>query len=496
MLAPMRTTALLLAVAACSGPAKAPKSPNVPPGVAPVPEILATRWVPSHPSYVFASAKLRDAQRVVRDALDSLGIAAGIDAAVVGRQLEAMLAVDPLGAEPAAAVGVDVDAGIAIFSEDFDPTFVVHLASPEATAAFFDRERQRGMVSQSVLVDGVEVFGAQLATNVGVGWAIDHDWLWVHFALTGGHDTAWFAHSHHHDPADAPAWTQDWAWASGQHRGPATVLGFVHMKELLGKLAERAQGAMGCARLLEPVGRVAFALDGDLHHAAGRISLDLGPSARAVAASVLPPPPGWASVAAGAPLAFELNLDVDAVNAWISPCMQAFGVGSKALHAFGVRAARGVLLSLDPDEPSGSGAVALDLAGNQFFAKELDRVPMRSHLESARTFGTHAGHHLKIPFAVEFDYLLEDHLGAIAMGDGVLAKAFTAPTAGPQLPPPLLALDIAPPKLAARSWQWLLDKVAGTPPGLVDQLMRWRDAHVAVRLDGDALVLEASGTLR
>jgi len=196
--------ALLVASGSACGSRTTGAAHTAPPAVAK--EFPATRWVPAHPTYVIAAPTVRVAQRGLADLIDSLGVVAGIDAGEVSRDLSRMLAVDPLSPDALATMGIDIDGGFALFSEDISPTFVGHLSSPEAATAFFDRQRERGLVTQSVLVDGIEVFSAQLpGTSLRVGWAIATDWLWVHFTVPGAHEDgqSWFQSSH---TPEGPGW--------------------------------------------------------------------------------------------------------------------------------------------------------------------------------------------------------------------------------------------------------------------------------------------------
>jgi hypothetical protein len=486
----MRKLAWILAIAACGS---SPKTAQQPAG-APVADLTISRWVPAHPTYLVASTKLRDAQRAARGALDSLGMLAGTDAAATSKILEFVLAVDPLNEAPATQLGVDLDGGFAMFSEDIDPTFVVHLTAPDALAAFFDKQRQRGMITQSVMSDGVEVFTTKLADQVRASWAIDHDWAWIHFAFAGAPSSEWFEHSH--KAADAASWAADWAWAKAKHAGSAGLTGFVRLKDLVAAAGTRAKNAAKCARLVEPIGRMSFSIDADLHGASGRLAIELGASAHDVASHVLAPPPGWAAAAGNAALSLQMNLDVAALAAWMQPCADTFGMDLAQLQQFGVRGGRVLLLGLDPDEPSGTGAVSVDLATKAVIAKLLDQIPMRSHLEKDKQFGSHAGHHVAVPFVATFDYVLEDNLAVAAMGDGVLDQLFapSAPAAGA---PPLFAVDVAPAKLSAKAWEWLLDKANfHDAKRFVERLQHWHDGHLAIAIDGDALVLDAAGHLR
>jgi len=62
---------------------------------------------------------------------------------------------------------------------------------------------------------------------------------------------------------------------------------------------------------------------------------------------------------------------------------------------------------------------------------------------------------------------------------------------------PVLALDVAPPALSAATWRFLLD-AAGLPADdrMAARLLRWREGHVAVTVEGTALVLRATGIRR
>jgi len=56
--------------------------------------------------------------------------------------------------------------------------------------------------------------GAKDARNIELevrAWAIDKQWLWVHFGKKGGDPSAdWFSHSHH---TTGNAWTTGFGWA-------------------------------------------------------------------------------------------------------------------------------------------------------------------------------------------------------------------------------------------------------------------------------------------
>lgn len=486
--------ALVACVAALAGcPRATPASHSAPPAVAK--GFPATRWVPAQPTYVLASPTVREAQRSLRDVIDSLGVIAGVEAGEISRELGRLLAVDPLSPDALANMGIDVEGGFVVFSEDVSPTFVTHLSAPDATAAFFDRQRERGLVTQSVIVEGTELFTAALpGTPIKVSWAVAGDWLWVHFALPIGNEdaTSWFTSSHR---PEGRGWSKDWQWASKAADGlKPSVVGFIDPKDLIATFTRKVPDAIACAKLLDPVSRVALAIEGDGKHAAGRITIDIGAAAPSVAAAILPQPEGFGAIAAKAPLAVQWNVDLVTVRAWLQPCLATIDADLKFLDGKGVRSARAVLVALDPDQKTGEGAVALDLAHKRFFASKLDDVPARSLMERRRTFGPHKGHSLSVPFVASVDYVLTDTLALAGVGDGLLARVVGS---GATVKGPLAAIDVAPPALSADAWKMLLSALDfGRVDRIVERLLRWRDGHVALTIEGSSLVLSAGGNRR
>lgn len=484
--------AILAAVAALGCGGSRPDAPSAPPP--PVAAFPAARWVPAEPTYVLAAPTLADGQRGARDLLAWLGVAAGIDADAVSRELAQLLAFDPLSPEAVAALGVDVEGGVAVFSEALSPTFVVHLTAPDQAQAYFERLRARGLVTRSVVVDATEVFTAQLLADVALSWAISGDWLWVHVALAvdAGPRETWFQASHR---PTGTAWVRDWQWAEAAAGEGATpgLVGFAAADDLLATVAARVPDVAACARLAAPVQRVAISVEADGQRGGGRLALDLGPAAAAVAQAVVPVPEGFAAAAAQAPLVAQWNLDLGAVRGWLAPCLRAGGADLRVLDQVGVRSGRAVLQAFDPDDKRGAGAILLELAHQRFFAGQLDDIPLRSTLERSRRFGPHAGHSLAIPFVATIDYVLTDKLALAAVGDGLLAAIVGS---GAATPGPLAAIDVVPAGLSPEAWATLFD-AAGLPADLlVKTLMRWREGHVALTLEGSSLVLGLHATRR
>src|SRR5215468_614038 len=151
----MRFAILVVIAAGCAGRA----TPSAAPDNA-LPDFAAARWVPARPVYVLASHNLGDAQRAARDAIEMLAAATGFDLRDAMQTSSALFGVDVLHADPLAAIGVDVRGGWTLFGTDIDPTLVVHLAAPPQMAAFLDHQRERGLVTRSVIVDRIEVVTA------------------------------------------------------------------------------------------------------------------------------------------------------------------------------------------------------------------------------------------------------------------------------------------------------------------------------------------------
>jgi hypothetical protein len=452
---------------------------------------------------VFASPTVGDAQQHLRDVLDVLGMATGYELREVASAVEGLFGVDVLQGDPLAGIGVDLQGSWAMFSEELNPTIVVHLAAPDRMTAFLDGRRKRGLVTESEIVDATEVVSAKLAGGVTLRWAIAGDWMWIHLGLPFAHDdgTSWFAASHgpHGD-----GWTGTWSWAERAAGGAAGLIGFLDLHGAIARVVARAPDAIACAKLIEPVGRVALALDGDGHRVVARIAVDVGSTA-GIRSWLLPAPAGWDATAAHAAIAAQWNLDLSAARPALAPCF-AMAAGQLAMaDAISARTARGMLLGFDPQSMSGSGAVALDITNATFFQRQLDQIPLRRALERARTFGAHKGFSIAIPFSVTVEYVLEPKLALAAVGEGLLAKLVAPGPPDTRASAPIVALDIAPPAMSAAAWETLLHAFAeqsfsGSPGPVtrraVKQLMRWRDAHLAVTVEATQLIVTASANRR
>jgi hypothetical protein len=348
-----------------------------------------------------------------------------------------------------------------------------------------------------VIVDGIEVSTVKLVGNVRVSWAIDKTWLWTHFAFGLDKDDDWFTKAHH---PHTGAWAKSFGWAKDLRAKLAAkasgLLGFFDTRALLAiARAHAPKNVIACLDHFQPIGIAGFAIDGDGHHAAGRLALDLGPAAAGIASALLPPPPGFAAIASTAPIAIQWNLDVGAIAHFLAPCMASIGGDTEFLTKFGVRTARVAVMTLDPGQHSGTGIVAADLSDASYLRGLLDQIPHRSMLESDHNYGGNAGHRLSIPFLISLDYVLNDRLGMLAVGDGLMDKLVTP---APSSPPPVLSLDLIVPGLSEATWQFVIAHATNEwfAKRATSLLQRWHDGHLRVTIDHDALVIEASGNRR
>lgn len=463
----------------------------------------AARWVPAEPTYVVSAETMRDGQVAFTSFVDVLGMVLGFEVSEVGRELDGLLGVDPTSPDALAAIGVDLDGSMAVFSDEVNPTFVVHLSSPEQMLGFLEGQRQRGLRTQSVISAGVEVFTAKLASDAHISWAIDKDWLWVHFAFGGVDGVEWFESS---KQPDGVGWVDGWKWARGLAEQAPALVGVFDLRGMLAKVAMRVPEAIACARQFDAVQRAGINFDGDLKRLATTISFDLGPASSRLASTMLMPPPGWAAASTNAPMAAQWNADLRAAAAWIQPCFGKVDAQGRAvpdggtpdfvaqLDQYGIRSARGFVHSLDPDDKSGTGAVSADLSSSRFLRAQLDQIPGRSTFESSRTFGQYKGKRVSVPFVGKGDYVLNDQIVIASMGDGVLEKIGTgaAPASAP-----IMAIDLRPPGLSAGVWQFLFEQLdVNNPKRAAQRLLLWSELHVGARLEGSTLVIDAHGNRR
>ncbi len=478
--------ALVLGVLGCGDKAKGTSAPAAVAAAFP-----AARFVPAQPTYVLSARTMREAQVAFTHVVDMLGMTAGFEVSEASLELKHVLGVDPLNAAAVAAIGIDLEGSMALFSEGLNPTFVVHLSSAEAMNGFLEGQRQKGLRTQSVIAAGTEIFTAKIASEVHISWAVEKEWLWVHFSLGGADGVEWFEHSK--DPGGA-GWADGWKWAQQLASKSAPVVGVMDLQAVFGKLGTLAKEAIACGRQFSSVQRVGLNFDIDAKQFAVELAFDLGAGADRIRSMLLQPPPGWAKASANAPIAAQWNADLPTVTAWLEVCTDDEDI-RVALAELGLRSVRGFVHKLDPGENEGTGAVSADLTGAGYFRGMLDQIPGRRMAESSRTFGQYKGKHISVPFVGKGDYVLTDALVIAAMGNGVLAAIGTG--AAPSGPPPILGLEVRPQGLHADVWRFLLEQAdMREPKRLVQRLLLWSELALSAQIDGPVLVIAAHGIRR
>lgn len=451
--------ALILAASAAAGCGGKQHGPPAGQQAGPFP---AARWVPRAPTYVFAAPTVREGQ---------LALAELVEPALVAQ----LVGIDLTNPDALAQIGIDVEGSIAMFSAEIDPTIAVHVADPAAAQAFVDQQRGRGE-----------------RDDVRLDWRIEGDWLLMHLAFAPHGDTSdWFAASN--KPGSA-TWSGRWETAKQLASATSDLVGTIDLRALTGKLGAHVADFAACARQFETVRGVSVAFDIDAKAVAGKLAIDVGGGAQVIAGNTIAAPPGWTAASARAPLAAQWNLDLRTVAAWAQPCMHGGPDLVATVDQFGARTARGFAHSLDPEDKSGTGAVAVDLSHGRYFSSLLGQIPMRSKFERSRQFGAYKGKHLSVPFVATVDYVLDDRMFMIAMGDGLLERAASG---GSPPPAPVFAFDVIPNGLPPDVWEWLLGEAGLPQPKLIAaRLQRWNDIHLGAHLDRESLVIEARGNRR
>jgi hypothetical protein len=481
-----------------------------------IPGFEASRFIPAHPTYALTARNLADAQRAIKDLLGTLGAAVQLDPATISQSMELEYGVDALSSDALGLIGIDTAAGASLFSEDIDPTLVVHLASPVKMRVFLEVPRARATTTHA---GDTDIF--TIPTRAGsLSWAVDGDWLWVHLntpiapasgspgaAPAPDSPTAWFEHGRAGGGANLPTWQR-----TLHHDGVAGMLAYADLHALGSALLAHAPGNVGqCAQKLTTIGgldggglhpagspaegrggSIDGSVDFDTRHLGLRLALDLGAAAPGLSQMIVPPPAGWQGAATGAPLAVQWNVDVPTASAALAPCLpEGAGADLAQLQSYGVRAARLAMLSFT-DETTFSGAVSLDLTSSKYISDRLDEIPFRKHLESDRMYGPYPGHHLAIPTMFAIDYVLTPQLAMLARGDGLLDRMASPPAAPARSP--LFAIDVQPAAMSPGQWK-AFTKLVGAPDAVM-HIVDWRAIHVGASVDGSEVVIEASAERR
>lgn len=489
----MRRTLLTAAIlAGCTPPpAQNPSwrtnAPDGPPGVdqpanAPtppaVPGYTATRFIPPDTTYVVTAASLRTFQDSVGGLID------GVSILPLGSALHG-LPIDPFDPHTTEDLSLDLDGGVALFSETLNPTLAVHLLNPKKTSAWLTRV----LTGPSQQVGDVEMRTRDMGGFHVAGGVTNDGWLLMHFEVIGSDNTEWLAHA----IAGGQHLADDIHWAA---RSNKSVVAVANLEKLVAQLKPYAPSSLECVSLLAPVRRAGVELD-LANGAAARVRLGLTSTA-GVTSMLHAGPAGWSSVVANSPVAVAWNVDLPAFDTWFAPCFRQLGdPGFDDIAKMGITAARFALRSFNPkDKYAATGVVSLDVTSTKFITDQLDQIPARSFLEKKHTWGSYTGHSLSVPTVGSVDYVLTKNEAIIAKGSGLMDQVTGQGTSAPAT---LVSLHLSPGSLTAGAWDGLV-KLAGIDSKQVSTLLallaHFGEAHLTLSLDGNDLVLEAAGNRR
>jgi hypothetical protein len=453
------------------------------------------RWAPAQVTYAALIRNGDGAIAAMRDVLEALSILDDdLDLAGIDDRLRNFLGVNPIAADDLRSAGVDVGAGALVFSQGFSPTVVFRLSDPAAMQNRIEAQRERagqGAAIGNQIRDGVEVYTALGDRDLHTHWAIDGEWMWVHFEAVDEREVegAWFDASR--GARGALAADPDFAWARTEAekvQPGAPLIALVKPRLIADKIAALANDseATACLALVSWPRAVVTAGSGRV--AEGHIVVDTA-DGKALAALAVPVPAGWA--ARGEPVvSAEWNVDFRALAEKTATCPDLAEELTQLVDETGVRAGRGYLASFDADAFEGTGAVALDIVHRRMIDAMLDEIPARRFLESRRKYGPIDGVRLDAKIFPAVDYAITKDRALAGMGDGFLARLIGD---GGVTPGVLAAIELRPFALDERTWSETLRQLGARGDTRAARLRRWKLGAVSLTLTGDLLHLAARG---
>lgn len=486
--------AALAAVAlalACGPRAAAPSGGGaLPPAVA---DYAGLRWVPADATYVVATRRGEDALALLRGAFDGLGMLADVDAAELGRASRQELGFDLLSADDHAAMGVDLQRGIAVWSQGLGPSLAVPLADPERMAGEVARRRGPGTVIQVGRLRDVDVHTWRPDREVALHWAIAGDWLLAHLEVVaeGEVDGAWFEGAW--AARGGLAATPDLAAALDEGRRRLgelpPLVGLVRVPAILAH--PRVVEPPACASTLGALGRLFVVAAADAAAVRAVMVAEVPGGIDGLRALARPAPAGWAKARAGAPLVAELGLDARAAAAALGPCLEEDLVAGLGLDQ--VRGGRVFVHAIDTSRLEGRGAATAELGDPRMLARALSEIPGIGFLSKVRAIGPHDITEVNAPGVPRFAYGQLGPTTVVAVGvamDDLLVGGMVA--AGDEL----ARLELRPRAWPEATWDELLAFPVGrarTRAALIRRLRAWSRGELTLALEGRALVMSARG---
>lgn len=499
----MRRLAFLAALTLCACPGK--KQGSTTTNTAGMPAAVKTygalRWVPATASYAFVARRSADLSLLLRDAADSLGIAFDADAEVAADWSREMFGYDLFSPDSLEGIGVDLDAGAAIWGTGLSPTVAVRLSDPSKLDAFVDRMRSAGVSLQSQMSDGVEVFSVPMDRELIISWAVVDGWVLSRLELTRERapELGWLAGARGArgalggDPdftaAVDVAKTHAPSIAAGD--GPPVVAVLRPAR-----LADAVEGFIdvggidlhACLAPLRSLPRIlGVAASGDAG-VTGALVADLGDPAP-LANLVVTPPPGWAAAREGAAVQVDLSIDAEATLHAVRACVPA----REARSTFGVKTAHLAVHQFDDDGFPGVAAGYADLSTDRHLKALIP--PAIKWISDSRKVGKETVIDVSIPYMFSISYLLTPTRAAIGRGDGEIERVLGP---GEPLDGELFHLHVRPRDVPDRSWGILLERLdvarETARERAIARIRRWKEITIHGELEGARAVMTVTAT--
>jgi len=506
IIAAVRTALVVLAmlVVACHPHAGAGGGGHVSPYVGTYP---ALRWVPADATFVVTTRHTSDAVAILRELGNVAGVLVDADLSELEDEMRRHLGFDPLSTDSLTEIGVDVNGGVAIFSQGLSPTFAIPLSDPAHIASLIEQLRAGGVAVEVSREQGIDVYTFAGDRDVHLHWAIADRWLFVHVEITDEHEgeLAWYRALRSADGGFASG--PDLAAAQARAVRPAApaprvidpaggaataappMLGVVKLAELRARLA-RLGAKRDCLDVGRATGRAFLAAGADGKDTTAAIAVEV--TGTGPADAIIAGPAGWARARGDAAMQAEWNVDLDKVGALIAPCDAST---ARDLTSQGVLAVRAFVQALDIKDLSGRGAVFLAAHDNHLAEQALDNIPGLSLASRHRKVGAADVVDVSMPMIPSFSYAMTsttttaavgEHLIDQVLGDGRAVRDAT-----------LAHVELHPWAFTPEVWDTLLEAAGAGGKDrrarFVRRMRRWDLQRLDVSAASGAVIITAHG---
>jgi hypothetical protein len=491
---------ILLVVSACKPvPVKGGGGGGGGAGAGPMPAAVSAyaglRWVPPDATYAIASHRTRDGVELLHSAIDAIGIVGEFDATEFSRESQRELGFDVLSPDAYAEMGVDLERGFAVWSRGLGPSFAVPLADPQRLASEIERRRGAGTVVQVSRAHDTDVYTIHPDRDVAFHWTITGDWFLAHLEVTEEHEAdgawfeeAWAAHGGLAGHADFLA-----ALDEGKKRmnGDPPVVGLARTPAIISnRLLASGPGQPVCASTVGAIGRMFFSAGVSGADSRGALVVEVPGGVDGLRAMMTKVPSGWVTARQGAPLQFEVGVDLRAAARRFSPC--AGNDLAAEMDEEMPSSGRVYVHEIDVDDMKGKGAAAVELTDPSIIARALDDVPGISFLMKRRKVAGVDVTDVNVPMLPRFSYAQVGATTVIAVSSAIDALVSVQPPGDE-----LARFEVLPRAWSESTWNDLLHEVQRRDEARKDTVRRlrnWSHGLVTVSLEGRAVVIAGLGT--